>query len=263
MSPTTRFTTSITLGHLDSRQHEAAAAAVLRVLEAHEMEVAMVAANRETMIKHIAGGRIDLLATAWLPEIDAAWADPAYMETLGGVVYRPLLLWAVPTAAGLTGLDSIADLARPEIAGSVDRVVVLSRRLETHGTRVMQLYGLDAAGYRLEVVDNELAYASAARALDGATPTVLPLWQPHALAHRGRMRVLDDPKQALGGRREAKLLLRTGLRETLDPDLVDELDELTLGNPVVSALEYAMRNDGMTADEAAEAWQRGKLTPRA
>ncbi len=256
-------TSSITLGHLDSRQHEAAAAAVLRVLEAHDLEVAMVAANRETMIKHIAGGRIDLLATAWLPEIDEAWADPAYMEIMGGVLYRPLLLWALPTAAGLSGLDAIADLADPGLAGGVDRTVVLSRRLETYGQRVMEQYGLEAAGYRLELVDNEVAYASAAKALDAATPTILPLWQPHALMHRGRMRVLNDPKQALGGRREARLLLRRGLRDTLDADLLDELDELTLGNPVVSALEYAMRNDGMTADQAAEAWQRGKLTPRA
>lgn len=260
MSPTT--TTSITLGHLDSRQHEAAAAAVLRVLEAHEMEVAMVAANRETMIKHIAGGRIDLLATAWLPEIDAAWADPAHMEILGGVLYRPMLLWALPADADVPGVATIADLAG-EAAAAIDRTVVLSRRLEAHGRKVMAEYDLEAAGYRLDVVDNEVAYASAARALQQATPTILPLWQPHALAHRGRMRVLDDPRHALGGRREAKLLLRRGLRQSLDGDLLDELEELTLGNPVVSALEYAMRTDGMTADEAAEAWQRGRLTPRA
>ncbi len=253
---------SITLGHLDSRQHEAAAAAVLRVLEAHEMEVAMVAANRETMIKHIAGGRIDLLATAWLPEIDAAWADPDHMEILGGVLYRPMLLWAVPTDAALPGVESIADLAGDK-AAAIDRTIVLSRRLEAHGRRVMSEYGLDAAGFVLDVVDNEIAYASAAKALEDAAPAILPLWQPHALAHRGRMRVLEDPKGALGGRREAKLLLRKGLRAQLDGDLLDELEELTLGNPVVSALEYAMRNDGMTADEAAEAWQRGKLTPRA
>lgn len=257
------FTSSLTLGHLDSRQHEAAAAAVLRVLEAHDMEVAMVAADRDTMLKHIVGGRIDLLATAWLPDIDPAWADPAYMETLGGVLYRPFLMWAVPASLQIPGLDSIADLVRPEIRTAIDPTIVLPRRLENYANRVVAAYGLDQAGYRLEVLDGEAAYVRASASLDAGAAAVLPLWQPHALAHGGRLRPLEDPERALDGRQEAKLLLRMGLRASLDPDLLDELEELTLGNPVVSALEHGMRKDGMTADEAAEAWQRGRLTPRA
>ena len=254
---------SLTLGHLDSRQHEAAAAAVLRVLQAHDVEVATVAADRDTLMRHITGGRIDLLATAWLPDIDANWSDPAFMETLGGVLYRPFLMWAVPAALAIPGLDSIADLVRPDIRARLDPVIVLPRRLENYANRVMGAYGLAEAGYRLEVLDSEAAYARASAALDAAAAVVLPLWQPHALAHGGRTRPLEDPLLALDGRQEARLLLRVGLRAAVDPDLLDELEELTLGNAVVSALEHAMRRDGLTADEAAEAWQRGRLTPRA
>ena len=254
---------SLTLGHLDSRQHEAAAAAVLRVLEAHDIEVAMLAIGRDAMPAEIAGGRIDLLATAWLPDIDAAWADPAHMETLGGVLYRPHPVWAVPAAVEVPGLNSIADLARPEIAARLDPTIVLPRRLQAAADRVLAAYGLEAAGYRLELLEDEAAHARAAALLDAGTAAVLALWQPHALAHGGRLRALADPEGALDGRQEARLLLRTGLRASLDPDLLDELEELTLGNPVVSALENGMRQDGMTADEAAEAWQRGRLTPRA
>ena len=254
---------SLTLGHLDSRQHEAAAAAVLRVLEAHDMEVTMLAIDRDAMPAHIAGGRIDLLATAWLPDIDAAWADPAHMETLGGVLYRPYPLWAVPAAVAIPGLDSIADLARPEIASQLDPAIVLPRRLQAAADRVLAAYGLGAAGYRLELLDDEAGQARASVLLESGAAAVLALWQPHALAHGGRLRALADPEGALDGRQEARLLLRAGLRASLDPDLLDELEELTLGNPVVSALEHGMRRDGMTADEAAEAWQRGRLTPRA
>ncbi len=254
---------SLTLGHLDTRQHEAAAAAVLRVLEAHDIEVAMLATDRDDMPGHIAGGRIDLLATAWLPDIDPAWADPAHMETLGGVLYRPHPFWAVPASVVIPGLDSIADLARPEIASRIDRTIVLPRRLQAAAGGVLAAYRLEAAGYRLELLDEEAAHARAAALLDAGAAAVLALWQPHALAHGGRLRPLADPDGALGGRQEARLLLRTGLRASLDPDLLDELEELTLGNPVVSALEHGMRRDGMSADEAAEAWQRGRLTPRA
>jgi glycine betaine/proline transport system substrate-binding protein len=257
------FTSSLTLGHLDTRQHEAAAAAVLRVLEAHDLEVEMLAADRGALVEHMAAGRIDLLATAWLPDLDRGFADPALMETMGGILYRPLLLWAVPAALDLPALGSIADLARPEIAAVLDRTVVLPPQLHESATRVMAAYGLDAAGFRLDLRDNEAAHAHAEAVLEAGAAAVLPLWQPHALAHGGRLRPLADPERALGGPQEARLLLRAGLRATLDPDLLDELDELTLGNPVVSALEHAMRRDGMTADQAAEAWQRGRLTPRA
>ena len=261
------ITSSLILGHPDTRQHEAAAAAVLRVLEAHDLEVALVAADGEALVRRAEAGGIDLLATAWLPDLDApllaGLVERGRMEALGGVLYRPFLLWAVPAALELPGLDSIADLSRPEVAARLDRTVVLPRRLEPQGRRVAAAYGIEAAGYRLEVLDDEAAHTQAEAALDAGRAAVLPLWQPHALAHGGRLRALADPRRTLGGVQEARLLLRAGLRGTLDSDLMDELDELTLGNPVVSALEHAMRRENMTADEAAEAWQRGRLTPRA
>ncbi|WP_419730887.1 glycine betaine ABC transporter substrate-binding protein [Lichenicola sp.] len=257
------FTSSLTLGHLDTRQHEAAAAAVLRVLEAHDLEVELVPADRDGLVAHMQAGRIDLLATAWLPDLDAGLVDPAQMEVLGGVLYRPFLMWAVPAALVIPGLVSIADLHRPEIAAVIDTKIVLPPWLEPHAQRVMTVYELGRSGYRLEVLDAEVAFDRASALLDAAAAAVLPLSQPHALAHGGRLRPLEDPEAALNTRQEARLLLRRGLRASLDPDLMDELEELTLGNPVVSALEHAMRRDGMTADEAAEAWQRGRLTPRA
>ena len=257
------FTSSLTLGHLDTRQHEAAAAAVLRVLEAHDLEVELVPADREALVAHMQEGRIDLLATAWLPDLDAGLIDPAHIEVLGGVLYRPFLMWAVPAALEIPGLAAIGDLHRPEIAAVIDHTIVLPPWLEPYAQRVMAAYRLEQVGYRLEVLDPESAFDRASALLDAAAAAVLPLSQPHALAHGGRLRPLEDPEAALGTRQEARLLLRRGLRASLDPDLLDELEELTLGNPVVSALEHAMRRDGMTADEAAEAWQRGRLPPRA
>ncbi len=262
------FTSSLILGHLGTLQHEAAAAAVLRVLEAHDLEVETVAtADPDALVRRAEDGRIDLLATAWLPDLDVLLrerlVDRQRMDVLGGVLYRPFLLWAVPATLDLPELGAIADLLRPVVAARLEQAIALPRRLHAQAVRVAECYGIEAAGYRLEVLDDEEAFAHADAVLGAGRAAVLPLWQPHALAHGGRLRALADPQGALGGPQEARLLLRTGLRDTLDPDLLDELDELTLGNPVVSALEHAMRRDGMSADEAAEAWQRGRLTPRA
>nr|WP_267879891.1 glycine betaine ABC transporter substrate-binding protein [Acetobacter papayae] len=90
----------------------------------------------------------------------------------------------------------------------------------------------------------------------------MPLYQPCFLFHQGGFRILTDPKKALSEEQTARLLLRQGLRDELEQDLVDELDELLLSAKIISAMDYAMHVEGMSADEAAEAWQRGRLLPR-
>ena len=208
---------SLTLGHLDEIQHEAAAAAVLRVLEAHDIEVTMLPGGHDVLAGAMAAGRVDLLATAWLPDVDAGWIDPSVAETMGGVLYRPFLFWGLPAALERPGLSAIGDLAGPAAAG-IDRTIVVARRVSDAAERTLAACGLTEAGYRLEILDDEAAYARASASLDAAAPAVLPIWQPHGLAHGGRVRLLDDPMQALGARQEARLMLRRGLRAQLDAD---------------------------------------------
>jgi len=244
----------VTLGFPDSPQHEAAAAAVVRVLEAHELEVTLLAGDRSALTGHLQAGRLDLIATAWLPGPDAAWADGAG-EAMGGILYRPQTLFAVPAAPGAPA--SLDDLATDPVA----RRPLVAAPVEAAARAALSAYGLEQA-LPVEILEPEPFYTRAAAALAAAEPVLLALWQPHALWHGGRLQALADPKGALGERQEARLVLRAGLRARLDGDLLDELDELTLGNPVVTAMEHAMREGGMSAEEAAEAWQRGKLTPR-
>jgi glycine betaine/proline transport system substrate-binding protein len=254
---------SLTLAHPDEPRHEAAAAAVARVLEAHELEVVIRAVERPAVARLLERGEIDLFATAWLPDVDADWtASGVGMEAMGGVLYRPQAMWSV-TAAVPGTLATIADLAKPEFAGGLERILLVPASLEMPSRRAAEAYGLSGAGFGLEILPDENAYHRARALVDAGSAAVVPNWHPGALAHGGVLRPLGDPLGALGTRQEARLLLRRGLREVLDPDLLDELDELTLGNPVVSAMEHAMRRDDMTAADAAEAWQRGKLTPRA
>ena len=126
--------------------------------------------------------------------------------------------------------------------------------------QVLKAYGLDAAGYVVERVSGPEALAWA----DAADPQrIIPLCRPHDLLHASGLRTLEDPLGILGTDQEARLLIRHDLHEVLDSDLIDELEALTLGNKVVSAMAHAMRIQGMSAEEAADAWQRGKLTPRA
>ena len=240
------------LGFPATPLHEAAAAAVARVLEAHDHEVAFLPLADAASL-----GGIDLFVAAWLPHGDVAppYAGPTYasMQPLG-LLYRPSLVWCVLADApvsiehlvGSTGLDR--------------RIVVpADTPVAEASARVLAAYGLADAGYTIDPVPEPEAFAWAQAA---AHTHVVPLTRPHELLHTGAWRELADPRAALGAEQQARILLRDGLRESLDRDLLDELDELTLGNKVVSAMAHAIRLEGMSAEAAADAWQRGKLSPR-
>ncbi|WP_428391987.1 glycine betaine ABC transporter substrate-binding protein [Lichenicoccus sp.] len=233
------------LGFPATALHEAAAAAVARVLEAHDHEVEAIAlppgAPRDG---------IDLFVAAWLAPGEAM-SD--LMQPIG-LVYRPSLIWCV-LADAPKRIDELA--ACPELDRRI--VVPANTQVADAAARVRDAYDLAGSGYVIDPLPEAQAFAWA-QAADHTH--VVPLTRPHELLHTGPWRVLLDPLVALGVEQQACILLRAGLRETLDRDLIDELDELTLGNKVVSAMAHAIRLDGMSAEAAADAWQRGKLTPR-
>ncbi len=242
----------LALGFLADVVHEASAAAVARVLEAHEHEIDTIPLARNAVPAALASGEIDLFASAWLPLIDANLLD-GRMQPLG-LLYRPFLVWC---AAG-SGLRGIGELASNQ---ALERRIVVpaSGPVAMAAERVLDAYALGETGYALDRVSDAEALAWA-EAMDPSR--VVPLCQPHPLLHDTRLRALEDPQGALGPAQEARLLIRGDLRHSLDPDLLDELDELTLGNKVVSAMAHAISVEGWSAEAAADAWQRGKLTPR-
>ncbi|WP_342628701.1 glycine betaine ABC transporter substrate-binding protein [Nguyenibacter vanlangensis] len=251
--------TTVTLGHPDSILHAAEAASVVRVLEAHELEVAYVTGGKAELAAAMTAGRIDLFVSAWLPDIDAAWASGLPGMEAFGQLYKPVFGWSLPEGAA-PQVAGIGDLAHDE---TVSRNIVAAESVLEHVRQAVAAYGLAARGFTIEARPDDEAYDHAGRAIASGEAAILPLWQPNFLHHGSRLRTLGDPKGALGSEQHARMLLRRAAREdVLDSDLLDELDELTLGNKVVNALDYAMRREGMSADEAAEAWQRGKLLPR-
>ena len=175
------------------------------------------------------------------------------MEPIG-TLYRPAFLWCVADAAPA----GIGDLAQ---SSGFDRRIGVPAFGPIAGLarQVLEAYGLAQAGFHIETLPDAEA---AAWALDAPCGRIVPLCRPHELLVAAALRPLADPQAVLGAEQQARLLIRGDLRASLDPDLVDELDELTLGNKVVSAMAHAMQIQGMSAEAAADAWQRGKLTPR-
>ncbi|GAB6968293.1 glycine betaine ABC transporter substrate-binding protein [Komagataeibacter kakiaceti JCM 25156] len=251
--------TTVTLGHLDTTVQQASAAAVARVLEAYELEIEYVVAPRAEMAEHMRRGDVDLFVSAWLPEVDAAFLAPDLGMQAFGQLYRPAFGCCVPDAAG-TGITSLAELAAA--GDAMGREIVAPASVLDRVRQVVATYDLTEAGYTIATRPDAEAFAHAAHVLEKGLPEIIPTWQPSFLHYGSRLIQLEDPKSACGAEQEARILIRSAIRADMDSDLLDELDELTLGNKVVSALDHAMRHDGMSAEAAAEAWQRGRLLPR-
>lgn len=238
--------TTISLGYLGTALHAGCASAVARVLDAHEVEVDFVDADERELPSMLEEGAIDLLVSAWLPR-DAALLQHG-MRVLG-TLYRPNYCWA-----SFNGLSPIAALN----AQDVDLVVAGRSDAERMKALLAQTPGLD--GVSVEICDDAGLHAFVHTAHEEGRRVLVFLAQPHALFNHEAFQPVQDPR--LSEEMEASLLVREAVAACADQDMLDELSEMTLGNKVMSALDYAIQIDGMDPEEAAEAWQRGRLVAR-
>ena len=248
--------TSLTLAYPDSTIHEATAATIIRVLEANDIEPEIITGPKQALADLLKKQEIDIYVAAWLPEDDSDLLTPGITK-LGKLFHPEACCCISDENSALTSLSELAQAGQ-----DVQRVIVTPQSLATRMEAVVNAYSLADAGFKLDVLPDEEALAKLNAAISAPTPSIMPLFQPCFLFHQGGKRNLKDPKKAMGEGQQATLHHPEGMRHEFETDLLDELDELMLSAKIISAMDYAMRVEGMTADEAAEAWQRGKLLPR-
>ena len=245
----------LVIGHPELSFQAAVAAAVARVLDAHGIEAGFAAAPMSDLLAALVDGRIDMIASVWSGQDGAAIAALGdRVETLGAL-YQPQPLWCVQPGAPAQTLE---DLLRPEIRDALGGVVIdPGPQAPVPVAEIFDAMRLGEAGWRLQGGGLSALEAACAAKADH----VLPLWTPSAATHgEGALRALADPLGRLGGAQEARLLVRAGW--DADPDLIDELSELPLSNRIIGAMDRMMRDEGASAEAAAEAWQRGRLSQR-
>lgn len=250
----------LTLGFFDTPVHEAAAAVVLRVLEAHGvMDIELITGESVALFQEIRSGKIDVFATVWSPDVHQDLLGSASSMKAIGNVYQPSLFLALPNQfkGQVTSIDQLG------VISELDREVIVSETIYDRLYLVFKTYGLIDAGYSLKAVRDEDAISQYKDIISSQQGKVIALYSPSFIEDSVMIYKLQDPKNLLDKQQKAVILIKKDLIDSLGADLIDELEEMTLGNQVIKLMEQAIRVDGMDAHEAAEAWQRGKLVVRA
>ncbi|MGN8157911.1 glycine betaine ABC transporter substrate-binding protein [Salinisphaera sp. RV14] len=201
----------------------------------------------------VANGRLDAMLMAWLPDTHARYWQRyrRRLVDLGPLYQGGQLGWVVPDYVPRDRLNSIADLAKPDIAAR------LHHRIQgiDPGAGLMQLskkalkrYGLNTQ-YRLAAADARVMSRVLARAEAAHKWVVVTGWTPHWIFGKWRLRFLQDPKGALGSRQHVDALVRDGFREDY-PRVAAILSRMHLGLPELqNAMLDAQANGYATAVE--------------
>ncbi len=188
---------------------------------------------------------------AWLPDTHARYWK-RYRDRLVdlGPLYRGGQLgWVVPDYVPRDRLNSIADLADPDIAAR------LGHRIQgiDPGAGLMQLsqhalksYGLNKQ-YQLVAADAHVMSKALAAAEADHGWIVVTGWTPHWIFAKWPLRFLKDPKNALGAAQHIDAVVREGFRKDY-PRVAAILSAMHLSLPELqSAMFDAQKNGYPTA----------------
>ncbi|WP_124096184.1 glycine betaine ABC transporter substrate-binding protein [Burkholderia gladioli] len=240
----------ITIVTIDLSFHRAASAVVQSTLRTYGVESHELLAPHEEAFSLLRERRADMLCSAWLPSSHGQYLGPFETEVEKlAVMYRPYALWGVPDYVPQEAVDTLADLARPEVAERMNKRIQgigPGAGISRFSRDIVARYGLDKAGYAFENGTLEDCTDAFENAVKAGQWVVVPLWAPQYLHERYRIRELKDPDGLLGGVDDATLILRKDALHRLPPDAVAALRELTLGNAQVSRLDHQLMRDAAT-----------------
>lgn len=212
-----------------------------RVLEDRfGLDVELVMADIGIQYQGVANGDLDLMLMAWLPLTHRDyWRRFADKVVNLGVLYtRARLGWAVPAYVPESELGSIADLDDPAVrrrlGGRIQGIDPGSGLMQASELAISE-YGLE--DYELLTASGAAMTAALARAIERNEWIVVTAWNPHWMFARWKLRYLDDPKRALGGRERVHVLVRKGFYQDFPPEISEFLARMFLP---IDELEAAM-----------------------
>lgn len=194
----------------------------------------------------VARGDLDLMLMAWLPDTHADYWERYGTNVVDlGVLYEGARLgWVVPEYIPEDAVHAIHDLRKPEVADRLHRQIYgidpgagLMRLSES----ARNIYRLKE--YTLIASSGAAMTAMVERAWRRKRWIVATAWRPHWMFHEWRLRFLDDPEKALGGKEQIHALGRPGLSREL-PKITAMISRVSLSlDEVERAMARARQTD--------------------
>ena len=253
--------TKIKLGQIRISFYAVTGAVVQEVLGklGHEFEV--VEGLHPDIFPKLGAGEVDMLVAAWLP-----YGHAEYWQKYGDCCVEVATLyegahffWAVPDYVPSDVVASVSDLAKPEVAARMEKLIKGTgpgSGLMIQSRKMMQEYGLNAAGYTLEPSPGNEWIVRLRQAVARKQWVVTPLWQPQYLNQAISLRKLDEPRGLLGGQNRAVLVISKQLAKQLPESTLNVLRRIHLGMDAVTQMDYSVNVDGKTPREAALDWMQ-------
>ena len=251
----------VTLGQVSLSFYAVTGAVVQEVLERLGHPVELRTGPHDEMFPLLGQGSIDIMAAAWLPEGHAAyWARYGTEAMEVARLYNGAhFFWAVPSYVPESEVQTIADLAKPDVARRMTRQIQgigTAATITTVSQAAVRTYGLDALGYtfRPGTQAEWIGYHEAE--VRERRWFVFPTWTPQYLNRGGQLRALRDPRNVLGGMNHAALVAPATRWQRLPASTRAALSKISLGLDAVNEMDWLVNVDKLAPREAARAWIR-------
>lgn len=248
-----------TIGHVNISFYEVTAKVVQSVIERLGYTVAVKSASHAEIYALLGSGDVDLFVAVWLPDAHASYwqqyKDNAVIVT--ALFDDARLFWSVPDYVPVADVKSVADLRKPDVAAKMQKEILGTgpdSGLMTGSKKIMDEYGLADAGYRLLPGQPGERAANLTDNVAAKRWFVMPLSQPNYLNRLAGMRILDEPKQLLGGADKAYLVASKNFYAQMDKRTWKALQRISLSVKAVTEMDYLVNVKQLTPEYAARNW---------
>jgi glycine betaine/proline transport system substrate-binding protein len=248
----------IKLGQVNLSFYAVTGGVVQEVLERSGQPFVVIEGSHGDIYPKLGTGEVDILAASWLPNAHGGLYDKVKDKTfLISKLYDDAKLYLAVPGYAPKEIQSVADLAKPEIAAKLDKRIVgigPTSGLMIGAAKMMDSYGLKAAGYELIAGPAPDWVANFRKAYDEKRSIVMPLWQPQWLNASYDVRILADPQKVYGDGDSAYLVANNQLKAKLKPDVLARLQSVTLSVAAVTEMDRLMNVDKLSPRDAARKW---------
>ncbi len=250
---------TVRMGQISLSFYAVTAALVQEVLQRLGHDVEVTQGSHGQIFPRLGAGEVDLLVAAWLPHGHAVYWERygAQAVQLATLYEGARFAWMVPVYIPQTEVASVADLAKSDVAARMEKVIQGTGRDSGNmmvSAEVMQAYGLEAAGYRLQPGGIPEFIGAYDRGIAARQWFVMPLWWPHYINILGTMRPLAEPRGLLGPANDGTLVASKRWVERAPKRTVVVLGRIRLGLQAVAEMDYMVNVEGKSPQQAARVW---------